>query len=91
MATVWIVFVATALILAAGAFAALRFKGLRAPVFRKTGAFLLVMAGGTAAFPSVLPILRPVAWAGSYVCSVVPVTTAMTVSAVVSSRCLPLG
>lgn len=91
MATVWLVFAGTAGMLAAGGFVALRVKAVQAPVFHRVGAFLLLMAAGTALFPSLLSTLGPLIWAGSYASFVVVTTTVMTVSAVLKARHLSVG
>ncbi|MDZ7386255.1 MAG: hypothetical protein ONB07_09075 [candidate division KSB1 bacterium] len=86
MATVWRIFVATAVVLATGGFVALRVKGGQAPVFQRVGMFLLLMAAGTAVFPSFLSTVGPMIWAGSYASFVVLITTVMTVSALLKAR-----
>ncbi len=91
MATVRHVFVAMAWLLAAGGFVALRVNNARAPVFHGVGAFLLLMAAGTAVFPSLLSTLGPIVWAGSYVLFVVVLTTLMTLGAVRKARRLHVG
>jgi len=86
MATIWMVFIGTAILLAAGGCAAARQKGSRGPVFHRIALFLFLMAAGTAVFPSLLAVLGPVVWTGAYIAFVVMITVVMTRSAVLKTR-----
>jgi hypothetical protein len=88
MATVWIVFVATGLVLALGAWAVIRFAttGEQAPAFRAVARFLVALALGTAVFPALLTPLGVKTWLVAYIGFVAALTGAMTITAVVTAR-----
>jgi general stress protein CsbA len=86
MATIWIVFIGAAILLAAGGYAAAREKGSHGPVFHRIALFLFLMATGTAVFPSLLAVLGPIVWTGAYIAFVVTITVVMTRSAVLKAR-----
>lgn len=86
MATIWMVFVGTAILLAAGAYAAAHQKGSHGPVFRRIALLLSLMSTGTAVFPSLLAVLGPIVWTGAYIAFVVVITVVITRSAVLKAR-----
>ncbi|MFQ5738208.1 MAG: hypothetical protein ACE5JX_04305 [Acidobacteriota bacterium] len=81
MSTVWMTFIVTAVVLALGAWSAMRF-GRPTAVFRTVAGFLLAMALGTAVFPALLPVVGVTAWVAGYVGFVAVATALITVSAV---------
>jgi len=85
MTVVWIVFLLTALLLAAIALITLRAKGQMAPVFHVLGEILFFMAVVTALFPALLPVLGVTAWVGSYLAFV----GIMTVIVLARARHIP--
>ena len=88
MAAVWAAFLITGAALLALAAVGLRWRGDKAPVFQTVGRHLLILAGTTALFPSVLGSLGPMRWAAAYIGFVVVLTAVMTARAVAGARAL---
>ncbi|GEM_PF-5112968 len=86
MQIVWIAFSLTALILALAAMAALK-AGKTSSTLRIVGRALLVMALGTAVFPSFLPLLGVQVWAFAYGFFVLLVTGFLTGLTAMDARC----
>ncbi len=86
MTIVWVAFAITAVLLAGGAWAALRYQGEQATAFRSVAGFLLTMAIGTALFPALLPLLGVKLWIGGYIAFVISLTGVMTAMAVVKAK-----
>lgn len=64
----------------------MRSTGEKARVFRVVGTFLLAMAVGTAAFPTLLPIVGLLPWVAAYIAFVVVATLVMTLCTVTKTR-----
>ncbi len=86
MTIVWIAFAITAVLLAGGAWAALRYEGEHATAFRSIARFLLALAIGTVLFPALLPLLDVKVWIGGYIAFVLLLTGVMTASAVAKTK-----
>ncbi len=86
MNVVWWVFETLALLLAAGGMFSRTRAGAQAPVFRIVGRWLLVLAGVTAAYPTLLGPLGTWIWAGGYAVTVAALTVVMTAGGIRAAR-----
>jgi len=86
MGIVWIAFAITAVLLAGGALATLRYKGGQAIALHRAAGFLFAMAVGTAIFPALLPHLGVKVWVVAYIGFVTLLTGIMTATVVAKAR-----